>query len=103
MASASAGPFFGESMFHRARDASKIALVHLVARLRAGGFRLLDAQFVTEHLKSFGAIELSRRQYHKLLESALVGQADFAALPPGEALPGMDALSLAGVWRPLQP
>jgi leucyl/phenylalanyl-tRNA--protein transferase len=96
------GAFFGESMFHRARDASKIALVHLVARLRAGGFRLLDAQFVTEHLKSFGAIELSRRQYHKLLELALVGQADFAALPPGQALTGTDALSLAGVGAPLR-
>ncbi len=94
------GAFFGESMFHRARDASKIALVHLVARLRAGGFRLLDAQFVTEHLKSFGAIELSRRQYHKLLESALVRQADFAALPPAVALAGAEALSRAGVKQP---
>jgi leucyl/phenylalanyl-tRNA---protein transferase len=89
--------FFGESMFHRARDASKIALVHLVARLRAGGFRLLDAQFVTEHLKAFGAIELSRRQYHQLLEQALTSRADFAALPPAHALPGTDALSRAGV------
>ena len=59
--------FFGESMFHRARDASKVALVHLVARLRAGGFTLLDTQFVTDHLKTFGAIEVPRRQYHKLL------------------------------------
>ena len=50
--------FFGESMFHRARDASKIALVHLVARLEAGGYRLLDTQFVTEHLKTFGAVEV---------------------------------------------
>jgi leucyl/phenylalanyl-tRNA---protein transferase len=76
--------------------------VHLVARLRAGRFRLLDAQFVTEHLKSFGAIELSRRQYHKLLEQALVGHADFAALPPPEALTGATALSLAGVRPPAQ-
>ena len=53
--------FFGESMFHRARDASKVALVHLVARLKAGGFTLLDTQFVTDHLKTFGAIEVSRR------------------------------------------
>jgi leucyl/phenylalanyl-tRNA---protein transferase len=89
--------FFGESMFHRARDASKIALVHLVARLKAGGFRLLDAQFVTEHLKSFGAIELSRRQYHKRLEQALLGEADFAALPPVVALAGAEALARAGV------
>jgi leucyl/phenylalanyl-tRNA--protein transferase len=72
--------FFGESMFHRSRDASKVALVHLVARLRAGGFALLDTQFVTDHLKTFGAIEVPRRQYHKLLESALVGEGDFMAL-----------------------
>src|SRR5439155_3258739 len=65
--------FFGESMFHRARDASKVALVHLVARLRAGGFTLLDTQFVTDHLKVFGAIELTRRQYHRELEAALEG------------------------------
>ena len=50
--------FFGESMFHRARDASKVALVHLVARLIAGGFELLDTQYVTEHLRSFGAVEI---------------------------------------------
>ena len=75
-----AGTFFGESMFHRERDASKIALVHLVARLRAGGFKLLDAQFVTDHLKSFGAVEVPRRQYHKLLEGALGGEGDFFAL-----------------------
>ena len=67
-------------MFHRSRDASKVALVHLVARLKAGGFKLLDTQFVTDHLKIFGALELPRRQYHKLLEAALVGEADFAAL-----------------------
>src|SRR5215468_4045047 len=73
--------FFGESMFHRARDASKIALVHLVARLRAGGFRLLDTQFVTQHLKTFGATEVHRRQYHKMLADALVGVADFAVFP----------------------
>jgi leucyl/phenylalanyl-tRNA--protein transferase len=72
--------FFGESMFHRARDASKVALVHLVARLRAGHYRLLDTQFVTEHLRTFGAIEVSRSVYHKLLDAALVGEADFAAL-----------------------
>ncbi len=74
------GAFFGESMFSRVRDASKVALVHLVARLRAGGFRMLDTQFVTDHLKSFGAVEVPRRQYHKLLEGALVGEGDFFAL-----------------------
>jgi leucyl/phenylalanyl-tRNA---protein transferase len=72
--------FFGESMFHRVRDASKVTLVHLVARLRAGRYRLLDTQFVTEHLRTFGAIEVSRPVYHKLLDAALVGEADFGAL-----------------------
>jgi leucyl/phenylalanyl-tRNA--protein transferase len=86
--------FFGESMFHLARDASKVALVHLVARLRAGGFTLLDTQFVTEHLKSFGAVELSRRQYHNLLEAALVGEADFAALPLDRPVRGEEALAV---------
>ena len=56
------------------------AKLHLVARLHAGGFTLLDTQFVTDHLKTFGAIEVPRRQYHKLLESALVGEGDFMAL-----------------------
>ena len=56
--------FFGESMFHRARDASKVALVHLVARLMAGGFELLDTQYVTEHLKSFGAVEIPAAPLH---------------------------------------
>lgn len=67
--------FFGESMFHRARDASKVALVHLVARLIAGGFELLDTQYVTEHLKTFGAVEIPRRRYTGLLEKALTGPA----------------------------
>jgi leucyl/phenylalanyl-tRNA--protein transferase len=84
--------FFGESMFHTARDASKVALVHLVARLRAGGFALLDTQFVTDHLKSFGATEIPRRQYHKELEGALVGEADFAALPLERPVRGAEAL-----------
>jgi leucyl/phenylalanyl-tRNA---protein transferase len=88
--------FFGESMFHRARDASKIALVHLVARLKAGGFQLLDTQFVTDHLKIFGATEVSRRQYHKLLEAALVGEGDFTALPASMPISGADALRLSG-------
>ena len=85
--------FFGESMFHRSRDASKVALVHLVARLRAGGFTLLDTQFVTDHLKTFGAVEVSRRQYHKLLEASLVGEADFAAL--SRKMTGAEALQYA--------
>ena len=84
--------FFGESMFHRARDASKVALVHLVARLKAGGFQLLDTQFVTDHLQTFGAIEVSSRQYHKLLEAALVDEADFTALARDADMTGAQAL-----------
>jgi leucyl/phenylalanyl-tRNA--protein transferase len=85
--------FFGESMFHRQRDASKVALVHLVARLKAGRFRLLDTQFVTEHLQTFGAIEVSRRVYQKLLADALQGEADFAALPLNQPIAGRDVLA----------
>jgi leucyl/phenylalanyl-tRNA---protein transferase len=65
------GAFFGESMFSRATDASKVALVHLVALMRAGGYRLLDLQFVTPHLAQFGAVEVPRAQYHRLLAEAL--------------------------------
>jgi leucyl/phenylalanyl-tRNA--protein transferase len=86
--------FFGESMFHRARDASKIALVHLVARLKAGGYRLLDTQFVTEHLRTFGAVEVPKRRYHRLLEEALIGQGDFATLPLDRALSGDEAMAI---------
>jgi leucyl/phenylalanyl-tRNA---protein transferase len=65
--------FFGESMFSRARDASKIALIYLVARLKYGGFTLLDTQFVTGHLARFGAIEVSRDEFQRSLEAALGG------------------------------
>jgi len=75
--------FFGESMFTRTRDASKVALVHLVARLKTGGFRLLDSQFTTEHLKQFGAVDVDRRQYHHLLEQAIAADADFYRLAGG--------------------
>lgn len=64
------GAFFGESMFSRRRDASKVALVHLIARLRLGGFVLLDTQFITAHLSQFGAIEIPRAQYLNLLVAA---------------------------------
>lgn len=74
--------FFGESMFSRETDASKIALVHLVGRLIAGGFELLDTQFVTPHLMQFGAIEISRDRYLELLFDALPRRADFYCLPP---------------------
>jgi leucyl/phenylalanyl-tRNA--protein transferase len=72
--------FFGESMFHVERDASKVALVHLVARLRAGGFTLLDTQFTTRHLKQFGAIDVERRAYQRLLDDAIGREADFYRL-----------------------
>ena len=74
------GAFFGESMFSFERDASKIALVHLVARLIAGGFMLLDTQFTTEHLHQFGTIELEREQFHVELEKALAVEGRFDAL-----------------------
>src|SRR5450631_3343476 len=67
--------FFGESMFHRARDASKVALVHLVARLRRGGYRLLDTQFLTPHLATLGAVEISRGEYRRRLAAALAASA----------------------------
>ena len=69
--------FFGESMFSRERDASKVALVHLVARLKAGKFKLLDTQFVTQHLRRFGAVEIPRARYRTLLRAAVAAKADF--------------------------
>jgi leucyl/phenylalanyl-tRNA--protein transferase len=86
--------FFGESMFHTARDASKVALVHLVARLIAGGFELLDTQYVTEHLRSFGAVEIPRRRYSVLLDQAISGNADFARLPVDRPIRGAEALAI---------
>jgi len=80
------GAFFGESMFSRATDASKVALVHLVARLICGRFKLLDTQFLTDHLKRFGAVEIPRDVYKHKLKDALVADADFYSLPDdGEA------------------
>lgn len=76
------GAFFGESMFHTASNASKIALVHLVARLNAGGFNLLDTQFGTDHLAQFGVIEIPREDYQERLGVALQnGEADFYRMP----------------------
>jgi leucyl/phenylalanyl-tRNA--protein transferase len=69
--------FFGESMFTRARDASKVALAALVERLSAGGYRLLDTQFVTDHLRRFGAIEIARERYRRELQRALATSAVF--------------------------
>src|SRR4051795_1723329 len=85
--------FFGESMFHRARDASKIALVHLVARLKLGGFELLDTQFLTEHLTTFGAAEVPQARYGKLLASAIRQSANMSVF--ARTLSGAEAVALA--------
>ena len=93
------GAFFGESMFSRRRDASKVALVHLVGRLIAGGYRLLDAQFMTAHLAQFGAREIEREAYHHLLEGALTLTAGFYGVTGagGSTGPGAgSATTLAG-------
>ena len=87
--------FFGESMFHTARDASKVALVHLVARLKMGGYQLLDAQFLTPHLASLGAVEISRAEYRRRLSAALAREANSAVWPRNRPLPGSEALARA--------
>ena len=84
--------FFGESMFHLERDASKVALAHLFARLRKGGFRLLDTQFVTSHLASLGAIAVPKEAYHLLLADAVLRQANFWAWPKGEIVTGTQVI-----------
>jgi leucyl/phenylalanyl-tRNA--protein transferase len=87
--------FFGESMFHKETDASKVALVHLVARLKAGGYRLLDTQFVTDHLRQFGAVEIPRRRYQGLLDAGLAPPAGrFDALPVDRPVTGAEALAV---------
>ncbi|RDI52402.1 leucyl/phenylalanyl-tRNA--protein transferase [Microvirga subterranea] len=88
--------FFGESMFHTERDASKVALVHLVARLRRGGFTLLDTQFVTAHLAQFGAIEVPRRSYKQMLRTAMDQEADWHVWPRGHIVTGEEALAALG-------
>ncbi len=87
------GAFFGESMFSRVTNASKIALVHLVERLRAGGFTLLDCQFVNPHLVQFGCIEIAREDYQSMLESALSRSS--ASFEKGSA-PGSETVSVSG-------
>ena len=89
--------FFGESMFHRTRDASKVALVHLVAKLRAGGFRLLDTQFVTDHLSTLGAVAVPKHAYHLLLADAVARSASFDR---EERLSGAQALALVRTGSP---
>lgn len=78
------GAFFGESMFHRATNASKMAMAHLVERLNAGGFVLLDTQFVTDHLASLGGIEIPRAEYEERLAEALDMKGDWHAWDNGE-------------------
>ena len=80
--------FFGESMFSRARDASKVALVQLVSRLHQGGYELLDTQFITDHLKQFGAIEIPALDYLERLEKAINLKAEFAAELPQTVISG---------------
>lgn len=88
-----AGGFFGESMFHTETGASKVALVHLVARLIVGGFTLLDTQFGTDHLAQFGVIEISRERYHGLLDQAL-GETDASFQEMRQGLSGSTILQL---------
>jgi len=82
------GAFFGESMFHTVTNASKVALVHLVARLNAGGFCLLDTQFLTPHLATLGAIEIDRLEYKSLLANALSVTAEFPLRSEREPISG---------------
>ncbi len=88
--------FFGESMFHEVRDASKVALVHLMGRLRAGGYRLADTQFVTDHLTQFGAEEMPRHAYKRRLADALDHGADWAAWPCDGSVGGARVLEALG-------
>ncbi len=94
------GAFCGESMFSRETDASKVALVHLVARLKQGGFTLLDVQFVTDHLQRFGAIEISREDYQARLADAIHLSAFFDRRPD---LPWMAALDTPTPLRETPP
>jgi leucyl/phenylalanyl-tRNA---protein transferase len=86
------GAFFGESMFSTRTDVSKIALIYLCGRLIAGGFQLLDTQFVTDHLRQFGTIEIERPDFHVMLEQALAVEADFTRLDP--AMPAAEMLAI---------
>jgi leucyl/phenylalanyl-tRNA---protein transferase len=87
------GAFFGESMFHRQTDASKVALIHLAGRLVAGGFKLLDTQFVTPHLQSLGAIEVSKEDYRVMLTDAVARDADFLVWPKTQIVSGQHVLA----------
>lgn len=87
--------FFGESMFSRRTDASKVALVHLVARLIADDFQLLDTQFITDHLTTFGAIEIPRAEYHRRLARALEHEARFQRAAVGTGAAALQVISQA--------
>ena len=91
--------FFGESMFSTERDASKVALVHLVARLIFGRYTLLDTQFVTDHLSQFGTVDLQKAKFHEALERAVAGRGDFLALPRSTSADDILALVKAGPLR----
>lgn len=95
-----AAAFFGESMFHRVTGASKVALVHLAARLAKGGFRLLDTQFVTPHLASLGAVEVEKQAYRLRLTDALAHEGNFWSWPKGMDVSGGQALAALsrGFW-----
>ena len=87
--------FFGESMFSRRTDASKVALVHLVARLLTDGYKLLDAQFITDHLSTFGAVEIPRAEYHRRLARALEAQASLQRAAVGTGAAALQVISQA--------
>ena len=93
--------FFGESMFHRETDAAKVSLIHLAGRLAAGGFRLLDTQFVTPHLETLGAIEVSKEHYREMLAEAVAQGADFWVWPKNQKISGQEVL--AALARPAEP
>ena len=100
------GAFFGESMFTLATDASKVALIHLVGRLKAGGFALLDTQFHTDHLGQFGVVEIAKDDYLEQLEEAVYASADFYSLsgisaPVATSVPIGAAVSGAGSAAPV--
>jgi leucyl/phenylalanyl-tRNA--protein transferase len=90
------GAFFGESMFSRATDASKVAMVHLLAELRRAGFALLDTQFVTDHLRQFGGTEIGKTDYRRRLNKAIAIQTQFGLEPDQEAVEALLAESAGG-------
>ncbi len=91
------GAFFGESMFTRSTDASKVCLAHLVARMVVGGYSLLDTQFVTDHLSKFGTIEVPQAEYTRLRNEALQLEGDFLAFPTNAT--GADVLAVLEKWQ----